>query len=105
VDADDWRPSEKGPQLRRDRYLGGARRLRERRVPLRARRREESQEPAPPAINRESPDYLLGCEGGIQNLRKGLTAEIKNDPVRLAHFEAGQEAGRAEAARGDHAEG
>lgn len=51
------------------------------------------------AIDRQSPDYLLGYEGGIQGMRKGLTAEIKADPARLAHFEAGQSDGRAEAAR------
>lgn len=61
----------------------------------------EDQEDAAgaPAIDRQSPDYLLGYEGGIQGMRKGLTAEIKADAGRLAHFEAGQADGRAEAAR------
>ncbi|GLS52431.1 hypothetical protein [Methylobacterium gregans] len=54
---------------------------------------------AAPAINRQSPDYLLGYEGGIQGMRKELTADIKADVARLAHFEAGQADGRAEAAR------
>lgn len=63
------------------------------------------QQPAsPPKIDRKHPDFALGYEGGIQGMRKGLTADIKNDPARLAHFEAGQAAGRAEAAR-DEAEG
>lgn len=60
---------------------------------------EGGNEPAEPAINRQSPDYLLGYEGGIQGMRKGLTVEIKADAARLAHFEAGQADGRAEAAR------
>lgn len=63
------------------------------------------QQPAsPPKIDRRHPDFALGYEGGIQGMRKGLTAEIKNDPVRLAHFEAGQVAGREQAAR-DEKEG
>ena len=58
------------------------------------------QQPASaPQVDRQSSDYALGYEGGIQNLRKGLTAEVKADPVRLANWEAGQAAGRAEAAR------
>lgn len=54
-----------------------------------------------PEIDPESRDYKLGYEGGIQGLRKGLTAEIKNDPVRLANFEAGQTAGRAQSEKED----
>ncbi|MEE7478463.1 recombinase RecT [Methylobacterium hispanicum] len=60
---------------------------------------EGGDEAAELAINRQSPDYLLGYEGGIQGMRKGLTADIKADAARLAHFEAGQADGRAEAAR------
>lgn len=60
---------------------------------------QQDEAPAEPAINRQSPDYLLGYEGGIQGMRKGLTTDIKADAARLAHFEAGQADGRAEAAR------
>lgn len=60
---------------------------------------EEPEAAAAAQIDRKHPTFLLGYEGGIQGMRKGLTAEIKADPVLLAHFEAGQEAGRAEAAR------
>lgn len=61
------------------------------------------QPSAAPAIDKKHPDYLLGWEGGVAGLRKGLTAELKADPVRLAHFEAGQNDGRAQAARDEDA--
>ncbi len=59
-------------------------------------------EPAGSEIDRTSPDFMLGYEGGIQGMpRKGLTAEIKADPVRLANYEAGRDAGVAQAEKED----
>lgn len=55
-------------------------------------------EPSAPEIDKKHPAYLLGWEGGLVGIRKGLTADIKADPVALAHFEAGQVDGRAHAA-------
>lgn len=59
-------------------------------------------EPQPPEIDRNSPDFALGYEGGIQGMAaKGLTKEIKNDPARLANYEAGRDAGEAQAGKED----
>ncbi|WP_430912871.1 recombinase RecT [Methylobacterium sp. sgz302541] len=54
-----------------------------------------------PQIDAKSPDYALGYEGGIQGMRKGLTAQIKADPVRLANYEAGHAAGVAQSEKED----
>ena len=52
-------------------------------------------------IDRASPDYALGWEGGASGLRKGLTSAIKSDPARLASYEAGFAAGQAHSQQED----
>lgn len=54
-----------------------------------------------PSIDRASPDYLLGFEGGVSGLRKGLTSAIKADADRLATYEAGFAAGTSQRDRED----
>lgn len=62
---------------------------------------DAGQHSSGPVIDEESPDFLLGYEGGMRGLRKGLNAEIKNEPARLAHYEAGFALGVEHAKRED----
>lgn len=64
-----------------------------------ARERIASQPEAAPEIDPENPDFKLGWEGGFEGLRKGLNTAIKSDPVRMAHWQAGFDAGKAHAAK------
>jgi hypothetical protein len=61
----------------------------------------EHDDRAAPTIDEDSPDYTTGYEGGMRGMRKGLTAEIKADAGRLAHYEAGYVLGVEHAKRED----
>lgn len=60
---------------------------------------QQQPDGASAAPDPQNPDYLLGYEGGMRGLRKGLTTEIKNDPVRMAAYQAGYAEGEAQRAR------
>ena len=62
---------------------------------------QDQRDTAPPSVDRASPDYALGFEGGVSGLRKGLTAAIKGEPARLATYETGYAAGTAQRDRED----
>lgn len=48
-------------------------------------------------IDPTSPDYRRGFEDRKKGVKRCLSAEIKGDPVRLAHWQAGRDAGAPDA--------